>query len=71
MIRNTQRVAPQLTLSAYKDNAAVVEAFMARRFAPDATGRMHWMRRVQRRLPSRWKPITTRRDLAVSRCGHR
>ncbi|MEZ5456519.1 MAG: phosphoribosylformylglycinamidine synthase [Lysobacteraceae bacterium] len=38
MIRNTQRVAPQLTLSAYKDNAAVVEAYTARRFAPDATG---------------------------------
>ena len=38
MIRNTQRVAPQLTLSAYKDNAAVVEAFTARRFAPDSTG---------------------------------
>jgi phosphoribosylformylglycinamidine synthase len=33
MIRNTQKVSPQLTLSAYKDNAAVVEGFSARRFA--------------------------------------
>jgi phosphoribosylformylglycinamidine synthase len=33
MIRNTQKVSPQLTLSAYKDNAAVVEGFAARRFA--------------------------------------
>jgi phosphoribosylformylglycinamidine synthase len=38
MIRNTQAVAPQLTLSAYKDNAAVVEAFEASLFAPDADG---------------------------------
>ncbi len=35
MIRNTQARAPQLTLSAYKDNAAVVEGFPARRFRPD------------------------------------
>jgi phosphoribosylformylglycinamidine synthase len=38
MIRNTQRQAPQLTLSAYKDNAAVVEGFEARRFAPTTDG---------------------------------
>jgi len=36
MIRNTQRQAPQLTLSAYSDNAAVVEGFAAQRFAPGA-----------------------------------
>lgn len=35
MIRNTHARAPQLTLSAYKDNAAVIEAFAARRFRPD------------------------------------
>ncbi|WP_395790394.1 phosphoribosylformylglycinamidine synthase [Aquimonas sp.] len=38
MIRNTQRVSPQLTLSAYKDNAAVVEGFEARRFAAGPDG---------------------------------
>jgi phosphoribosylformylglycinamidine synthase len=36
MIRNTHAHSPQLTLSAYKDNAAVVEGFQARRFRPDA-----------------------------------
>jgi phosphoribosylformylglycinamidine synthase len=35
MIRNTQVVSPQLTLSAYKDNAAVVQGFEASLFAPD------------------------------------
>ncbi|HET6604069.1 MAG TPA: phosphoribosylformylglycinamidine synthase [Xanthomonadaceae bacterium] len=35
MIRNTQLQAPQLTLSAYKDNAAVVEGWTAAAFAPD------------------------------------
>src|SRR3990167_3703571 len=37
MIRNTHAQAPQLTLSAYKDNAAVVEGFPGRRFRSDAT----------------------------------
>src|SRR4249919_1197344 len=32
MIRNTHAQSPQLTLSAYKDNAAVVEGFPGRRF---------------------------------------
>lgn len=35
MIRNTHARAPQFTLSAYKDNAAVVEGFPARRFRRD------------------------------------
>src|SRR5690606_25331891 len=35
MIRNTHAKSPQLTLSAYKDNAAVVEGFPATRFRPD------------------------------------
>ncbi len=35
MIRNTHAEAPQLTLSAYKDNAAVVEGFPGRRFRAD------------------------------------
>jgi phosphoribosylformylglycinamidine synthase len=35
MIRNTHAKSPQLTLSAYKDNAAVIEGFAARRFRPD------------------------------------
>ena len=38
MIRNTHAVAPQLTLSAYKDNAAVIEGFAAQAFRPDADG---------------------------------
>jgi phosphoribosylformylglycinamidine synthase len=39
MIRHTHAESPQLTLSAYKDNAAVVEGFDARAFRPDADGR--------------------------------
>ena len=35
MIRNTHAQSPQLTLSAYKDNAAVVEGHPARTFRPD------------------------------------
>ncbi len=35
MIRNTHAKSPQLTLSAYKDNAAVIEGFPARRFRCD------------------------------------
>lgn len=35
MIRNTHARSPALTLSAYKDNAAVIEGFPARRFRPD------------------------------------
>ncbi|GIX34539.1 MAG: phosphoribosylformylglycinamidine synthase [Lysobacteraceae bacterium] len=38
MIRNTQQQAPQLTLSAYKDNAAVIEGGIGRRFQPGAEG---------------------------------
>ncbi len=38
MIRNTHAVSPQLTLSAYKDNAAVVEGHPAAAFRPDAQG---------------------------------
>ena len=36
MIKHTHATTPQHTLSAYKDNAAVVEGFAARRFRPDA-----------------------------------
>ncbi|TWT22103.1 phosphoribosylformylglycinamidine synthase [Luteimonas wenzhouensis] len=35
MIRNTHARTPQHTLSAYSDNAAVVEGYPARRFRPD------------------------------------
>ncbi|HEX5756644.1 MAG TPA: phosphoribosylformylglycinamidine synthase, partial [Arenimonas sp.] len=35
MIKNTHAESPQYTLSAYKDNAAVVEGFDACRFRPD------------------------------------
>ncbi|MEO5596431.1 MAG: phosphoribosylformylglycinamidine synthase, partial [Lysobacteraceae bacterium] len=38
MIRNTHAEAPQLTLTAYKDNAAVIEGFDAAMFRPDAQG---------------------------------
>jgi len=39
MIRNTHARTPQYTLSAYSDNAAVVEGYPANRFRPDpATG---------------------------------
>ena len=36
MIKNTHAESPQLTLSAYKDNAAVVEGFPGQRLRPDA-----------------------------------
>jgi phosphoribosylformylglycinamidine synthase len=39
MIRNTHAQSPQLTLSAYKDNAAVVEGFAGRRFRADPATR--------------------------------
>src|SRR5690606_29332901 len=35
MIRNTHAESPQLTLTAYSDNAAVVEGHPARRFRPE------------------------------------
>ncbi|GBC06156.1 hypothetical protein RclHR1_06660009 [Rhizophagus clarus] len=35
MIRNTHKLNPQFTLSAYSDNAAVLEGFKAARFSPD------------------------------------
>ena len=36
MIKHTQAQSPQLTLTAYKDNAAVIEGFEAKRFRPEA-----------------------------------
>jgi phosphoribosylformylglycinamidine synthase len=36
MIKNTHAQSPQFTLSAYKDNAAVVQGFPAARFRPDS-----------------------------------
>ena len=41
MIRHTHAEAPQLTLSAYKDNAAVIEGFAAQAFRPCADGVYH------------------------------
>ena len=38
MIRNTHAASPQLTLSAYKDNAAVIEGTAGQRFFADADG---------------------------------
>ncbi|KAG2199215.1 hypothetical protein INT47_010590 [Mucor saturninus] len=37
MIRNTHKLNPDSTLSAYSDNAAVLKGFRATRFAPNAT----------------------------------
>ena len=39
MIRNTHKVSPQYTLSAYSDNAAVLEGFKATRFAPSTASK--------------------------------
>lgn len=39
MIKHTHAQTPQHTLSAYSDNAAVVEGYPAARFRPDASGR--------------------------------
>ncbi|NDK38025.1 phosphoribosylformylglycinamidine synthase [Pseudoxanthomonas gei] len=38
MIKHTHAQTPQHTLSAYSDNAAVVEGYVASRFRPDASG---------------------------------
>jgi phosphoribosylformylglycinamidine synthase len=38
MIRHTHAESPQLTLSAYEDNAAVIEGFVAQAFRPAADG---------------------------------
>jgi len=38
MIRHTHAQAPQFTLTAYSDNAAVVEGLDSKRFRPDASG---------------------------------
>ncbi len=38
MIRNTYRVSPEGVLSAYRDNAAVIEGWPAQRFFPDPAG---------------------------------
>jgi len=61
MIRNTHAEAPQLTLSAYKDNAAVIEGFAGRRFRSDRdtanTGRK---RCSTARFASRWRRTTIR-----------
>jgi phosphoribosylformylglycinamidine synthase len=38
MIRETHRASPEGVLSAYKDNAAVMQGFPARRFFPDVHG---------------------------------
>jgi phosphoribosylformylglycinamidine synthase len=35
MIRNTHKLHPEATLSAYSDNAAVLKGFSATRFAPN------------------------------------
>ena len=35
MIRHTHAQTPEYTLSAYSDNAAVVEGYQAKRFRPD------------------------------------
>ncbi|KAF7721336.1 hypothetical protein EC973_004854 [Apophysomyces ossiformis] len=39
MIKNTHQTHPQYTLSAYSDNAAVLEGFKATRFAPNPQGK--------------------------------
>ncbi|KRG69649.1 phosphoribosylformylglycinamidine synthase [Pseudoxanthomonas dokdonensis] len=41
MIKHTHAQTPQHTLSAYSDNAAVVEGYPAARFRPDASGQYH------------------------------
>lgn len=41
MIKNTHATTPEHTLSAYSDNAAVVEGYASRRFRPDPGSRMY------------------------------
>ncbi|KFN43194.1 phosphoribosylformylglycinamidine synthase [Arenimonas oryziterrae] len=43
MIKNTHQQSPQLTLSAYKDNAAVVEGFSGQRLRPDEQGQYRFL----------------------------
>src|SRR5688572_8674675 len=47
MIRNTHAESPQLTLSAYKDNAAVVEGFPGRRFRAESESGEYRLEAVQ------------------------
>ena len=41
MIKNTHAVTPEHTLSAYSDNAAVVEGYAASRFRPDPASQQY------------------------------
>ena len=43
MIKNTHQQSPQLTLSAYKDNAAVVEGFSGQRLRADEDGEYRFL----------------------------
>jgi phosphoribosylformylglycinamidine synthase len=47
MIKNTHASTPQHTLSAYSDNAAVVEGYAARRFRPDPATQAYASEREQ------------------------
>ncbi len=47
MIRNTHAQTPEYTLSAYSDNAAVIEGYPAQRFRPDADSHEYRAEAVQ------------------------
>ena len=70
MIRNTHKVTPQHTLSAYSDNAAVIEGYVADRFAPAAepasAGVAHVYRSLREDMPMLGKVETHNHPTAIS-----
>jgi phosphoribosylformylglycinamidine synthase len=68
MIKHTHAKTPQHTLSAYSDNAAVVEGAVVERFRPDPqTTNTAAKRPRPARSASRWKRTTIRRRSRRSR----
>ncbi|KAK0536167.1 phosphoribosylformylglycinamidine synthase [Tilletia horrida] len=65
MIRNTHKVTPQHTISAYSDNAAVFEGFTASRFAPSTEHDGAYVP-TQERMPILVKVETHNHPTAVS-----
>lgn len=63
MIRNTHRCHSEGVLSAYRDNAAVIEGFRAARFAPERDGQYRY---VEEHLPILMKVETHNHPTAIS-----
>lgn len=66
MIRNTHKLNPQRTISAYSDNAAVIEGYEATRFAPSPAGGLTVYQGVKEPMPFLAKVETHNHPTAVS-----